>query len=81
MCASWILGSWLLEYIYDLLSLGPFMFGMPDITTSTLSPVLGPSAHPSVGLGAPHPFTRLIDLGVVIFHPLLHLWRIFTTFT
>ena len=47
MCASWTLGSWLLEYIYALWSLGPFIFGMPDI----LSPVLGPSTDPSVRLG------------------------------
>ena len=36
MCASWPLGSRLLEHIYALLSLGPFIFGMPSI----LSPVL-----------------------------------------
>ena len=47
MCASWPLGSWLIEYIYALLSLGPFIFGMPDI----LSPVLGPSADTGVRLG------------------------------
>ena len=51
LCASWILGLWLLEYIYVLLSLGPFMFDMPYITTSILSPAPGPSADPSVGLG------------------------------
>ena len=39
--------SWLLEYIYALLSLGSFIFGMPHI----LSPILGPSTDPSVGLG------------------------------
>ena len=47
MCTSWPLGSWLLEYIYALLSLGPFIFGMPGI----LSPVLGPSTDPGVRLG------------------------------
>ena len=47
MCASWHLGSWLLEYIYALLSLGPFIFGMPGI----LSPILGASADPGVRLG------------------------------
>ena len=47
MCGSWHLGSWLLEYIYALLSLGPFIFGMPGI----LSPVLGPSTNPGVRLG------------------------------
>ena len=51
MCASWILGSQLLEYIYVLLSSGPFMFGMPDITTSILSPAPSPNADPGVGLG------------------------------
>ena len=47
MCASWPLGSWLLEYIYSLLILGPFIFSMPAI----LSPILGPSMDPGVGLG------------------------------
>ena len=47
MYASWILGSWLLEYIYVLLSSNPFVFGMPGI----LSPVLGPSIDSGVGLG------------------------------
>ena len=47
MCASGILGSWLLEYIYVLLSLDPFIFSMPGI----LSPVLGPSTDSGVGLG------------------------------
>ena len=47
MCASWPLGSWLLEHIYALLSLGPFIFGMLGI----LSPILGHSTYPSVGLG------------------------------
>ena len=47
MCASWPLGSWLLEYIDTLLSLDPFIFGMPGI----LSPVLGPSMESGVGLG------------------------------
>ena len=47
MYASWPLGSWLLEYIYALLSSGPFIFGMPGI----LSPVLGPSKDPGVRLG------------------------------
>ena len=47
MCASWPLGSWLLDYIYSLLSSGPFIFGIHGI----LSPVLGPSADSGVGLG------------------------------
>ena len=47
MCASWPLGSRLLEYIYALLSSGPFIFIMPSI----LSPILGPSVDPSVRLG------------------------------
>ena len=47
LCASWPLGSWLLEYIYGLLSSGPFIFGMPGI----LSPILGPSANHGVRLG------------------------------
>ena len=47
MCASWPLGSRLLEYIYALLSLGPFIFSMLGI----LSPILGPSTDPSVRLG------------------------------
>ena len=47
MCTSWPLGSQLLEYIYALLSLGPFIFSMPGI----LSPVLGPSMNPCVKLG------------------------------
>ena len=50
MYAIEILGSWLLEYIYVLLSSGPFMFGMPDITTIIPSPAPGPSANPGVGL-------------------------------
>ena len=41
------MGLQLLEYIYALLSLGPFIFGMPSI----LSPVLGPRMDPGVGLG------------------------------
>ena len=47
LCASWPLGSWLLEYIYALLSSGPFIFGMFGI----LSPILGPSMDPGVRLG------------------------------
>ena len=47
MCTSWPLGSPLLEYIYAILSLGPFIFGMPGI----LSLVLGPSTDPGVRLG------------------------------
>ena len=47
MCSSWPLGSWLLEYIYVLLGLDPFIFGMPGI----LSLVLGPSMDPGVELG------------------------------
>ena len=47
LCASWPLGSWLLEYIYALLSLGPFIFGISGI----LSPVLILSMDPGVRLG------------------------------
>ena len=47
MCASCPSGLRLLEYIYALLSLGPFIFSMPGI----LSPILGPSTDPGVGLG------------------------------
>ena len=47
MCASWPLGLWLLEYIYALLSLGSFIFGMLGI----LSPILGPSMDLGVRLG------------------------------
>ena len=47
MCASWHLGSWLLQYIYALLSLGPLIFGMPGI----LSPILGPITEPGVRIG------------------------------
>ena len=64
MCASWILGSWLLEYIYSLLSSGPFIFGMPGI----LSPVLGPSMDLGVRLGgiiAPYP-TRIFGSGDIL---------------
>ena len=46
-CASWSLGLRLLQYIYDLLSSYPFIFGMLGI----LSPILGPSTDPGVGLG------------------------------
>ena len=76
MCASWPLVSWLLEYIYARLSSDPFIFGMPSI----LSPVLGLSTDPGVGIGASQPHTVLMDLGMVIFHPLLHLWRILIPF-
>ena len=47
MCTSWPLESQLLEYIYALLSLGPFIFDIRSI----LSPVLGPSTDPSVRIG------------------------------
>ena len=47
LCASFPLGSWLLEYIYALFSLGPFIFGFPGI----LSLVLDPSTDPGVRLG------------------------------
>ena len=47
LCASWTLGPWLLEYIYALLSVDPFIFGMPGI----LSPILGPNTDPGVRLG------------------------------
>ena len=41
------MGSWLLEYIYALLSSGPFIFGM----TGILSPILSPSTDHDVILG------------------------------
>ena len=47
LCVSWPLGLQLLEYIYALLSLDPFIFCMP----SMLEPVLGPSMDPGVELG------------------------------
>ena len=47
MYAIEILGSWLLEYIYVLLSSDPFIFGILGI----LSPILGPSMNPSVEIG------------------------------
>ena len=47
MCSSWPLGSWLLEYIYALLSSSPFIFGIHVI----LPPVFGPSTDPGVRLG------------------------------
>ena len=59
------LGSWLLEYIYALLSSGSFIFGMPSI----LSPILSPSAEPSVRLGgitAPYP-THRFGSGHILF--------------
>ena len=40
-----------LGYISVLLISGPFMFGMPNITTSILSPSPGPSADLGVILG------------------------------
>ena len=58
MCASWPLGSRLLEYIYALLRLGPFIFGMSGI----LSPVLVIVRTLVLDLGASHPLTMLIDL-------------------
>ena len=73
LCASWPLGSWLLEYIYALLSVGSFIFGMPGI----LSLVFVLVQTLVSDLGTSQPLTMLIDLGMVIFHPLLHLWRIF----
>ena len=47
MCASWPLGSWLIEYIYALLSSDPFIFVMLDI----LLPILSPSTDSGVRLG------------------------------
>ena len=47
MCAIGILVSWLLEYIYVLLSSDPFVFVMPNI----LSPILVPITDPGVRLG------------------------------
>ena len=47
MCTISPLGSWLLEYIYALLSSVPFIFGMPSV----LSPVLCPSTNSGVRLG------------------------------
>ena len=46
MCASGISGLWLLEYIYVLLILDPFIFSMLGI----FSPILGPGTDPGVGL-------------------------------
>ena len=51
------MGSWLLEYIYAFLSVGPFIFGMPGI----LSPILAHSTDRGVRLGgitAPYPTHR-----------------------
>ena len=45
MCASWNLGSWLLEYGYALLSLGPFIFSMSGILSSILSPSVDPGVR------------------------------------
>ena len=84
MCASWPLGSWLLDYIYAFLSLGPFIFDMPGI----LSPVLGPSTDPGVrlrGITAPHcahrfgsghimpstPFVEDVDSLLLVFTPMV----------
>ena len=47
MCTTGILGLWLLEYIYVLLSSDPFIFNMPSI----LSPVFGPITDSGVILG------------------------------
>ena len=58
LCASWPLGSRLLDYIYALLSSGPFIFGMPGI----LSPVLVLVRTLVLDLGASQPLTLLIDL-------------------
>ena len=86
MCANWPFGSWLLEYVYALLSSGPFIFGMPSI----LSPILGPSTDPGVGLGgitAPYrahrfgsshilpstPFVDDVDSLLSVFTPVLTL--------
>ena len=74
MCSIWPLGSWLLEYIYALLSSGPFIFGMPGI----LSPILVLVRTLVSDLGASQPLNVLIDMGMVIFHPLLRLWRTFS---
>ena len=51
MCTSSILVSWLLEYLYVVLSSGTFIFDMIDITISIPSPAPGPSAYIGVGLG------------------------------
>ena len=89
MCASWPLGSWLLEYIYALLSSGPFIFVMPGI----LSPVLGPNTNPGVRLGgitAPYrahrfgsghilpstPFVEDVDSILSIFTPVVILMAV-----
>ena len=77
MCAGGILGSWLLEYIYALLSLGPFLFGMPGI----LSPILGPGTYPGVKIGGITTPYHAHRFEVVTFFPLLHLWRILIPFT
>ena len=60
MCASWPLVSWLLDYIYALLSSDPFIFVIPGI----LSPVLGPSTDPGVrivGITAPYCAHRFVN--------------------
>ena len=77
LCTSRPLGSWLLEYIYALLSSGSFIFCMPGI----LSPVLVLVWTLVSELGASHPLTVLMYLGVVTFLPLLHLWRMLTPFS
>ena len=46
MCTSWPLGSRSLEYIYALLSSGPFIFGMPSISSRVLGPSLDPRVKP-----------------------------------
>ena len=52
VCNSWLLGSWFLKFIYVSLSIGIFTFEIPNITTSVLSPALGSSEGPSVGIGS-----------------------------
>ena len=86
MCASWPLGSWLLEYIYALLSSGPFIFVIPGI----LSPILGPSTNLGVRIGgitAPYcahrfgsghilpstPFVGDVDSLLLVFTPVVTL--------
>ena len=80
------MGSWLLEYIYALLSLGPFIFGMLGI----LSPICGPSTDLGVilrGITTPYcahrfgsghilpstPFVEDVDSLLSVFTPVVTL--------
>ena len=89
MCTSCTLGSWLIEYIYALLSLGPFIFSMPGI----LSPILGHNMNPGVrirGIKAPYhahifgsghippstPFVEDFDSLLLVFTPMVTLTEV-----